>query len=475
VVGELSAELYGGSRTNTDPNLPAFKTDTVNFAKLMAGVAAVLTGNDVNVAAGAAGNAAENNMLLHLDEQNLLKNRALQIAQDKATASGLQLTDEQLQTSAQYWYGQLSAEATAKVDTVSGKDRNTYLNAVSSTDQPQLQGSFDANSYLNDAAYARTVVDSMSGQTMYDSKGNPIVADGGVLKTFQATASQQQDYLLFGTTNTTTIATQFGQNADSSVIQGALDSAYANINQRPATTATNNARLDYLSTVNGAATPDNIVEENILFGMAAKGVGLAVDAVGTAATVASRTATVVENVGANSAADSAWSASVNSTDLAALRSNLGIGPDLQTLAIARSNVPGLEGVTFNGGSPAIYDAAGLPRPEPGPISSPNPLPLFQNHAEQDIANQFVNAVNNAGLTQAELAGRNLNIMISNPTGVCTICAQGLSNPNVAPGVLMQLSNTYPGLNINVLVDTVPSIIPKTGSQITILGGARVNP
>jgi hypothetical protein len=181
------------------------------------------------------------------------------------------------------------------------------------------------------------------------------------------------------------------------------------------------------------------------------------------------------SVGANSAADSAWSASVNSTDLAALRSNLGIGPDLQTLAIARSNVPGLEGVTFNGGSPAIYDAAGLPRPEPGPISSPNPLPLFQNHAEQDIANQFVNAVNNAGLTQAELAGRNLNIMISNPTGVCTICAQGLSNPNVAPGVLMQLSNTYPGLNINVLVDTVPSIIPKTGSQITILGGARVNP
>ena len=69
VVGEMSAELYGGNRTNsTNLDLPGLQTDTVNFARMMAGIAAAITGGDaaaINLAASAGGNAAENNYLSH--------------------------------------------------------------------------------------------------------------------------------------------------------------------------------------------------------------------------------------------------------------------------------------------------------------------------------------------------------------------------------------------------------------------------
>jgi filamentous hemagglutinin family protein len=63
VVGEITAELYAPN--NGTPLTAKQQTDTINFSKMIAGVAAALTGNDVNVAAGAAGNAAENNWLNH--------------------------------------------------------------------------------------------------------------------------------------------------------------------------------------------------------------------------------------------------------------------------------------------------------------------------------------------------------------------------------------------------------------------------
>ena len=74
VVGEISAELYGGNRSNTSNiDRTEFKTDTVNFAKLMSGVAAAITGKDVNLAAAAGGNAAENNYLSHKENEDRLE------------------------------------------------------------------------------------------------------------------------------------------------------------------------------------------------------------------------------------------------------------------------------------------------------------------------------------------------------------------------------------------------------------------
>jgi hypothetical protein len=57
-VGEMAAEWYGGNRSNANNlDIPALQTDTVNFARMIAGIAAAVTGNDVN--------AAQNNYLSH--------------------------------------------------------------------------------------------------------------------------------------------------------------------------------------------------------------------------------------------------------------------------------------------------------------------------------------------------------------------------------------------------------------------------
>jgi Possible hemagglutinin (DUF637)/Pre-toxin domain with VENN motif len=66
VVGEISAELYGDN--GGKPLTAQQKTDTVNFARMMAGVAVAITGGDaaaINLAASTGGNAAENNWLNH--------------------------------------------------------------------------------------------------------------------------------------------------------------------------------------------------------------------------------------------------------------------------------------------------------------------------------------------------------------------------------------------------------------------------
>lgn len=82
------------------------------------------------------------------------------------------------------------------------------------------------------------------------------------------------------------------------------------------------------------------------------------------------------------------------------------------------------------------------------IQSPRKNALFTRHAEEEIANQFVKSVSKAGLKPDEVIGT-LRLHQSNPTGVCTACFQGINNPNVAPGILKQLSQKYPSLIIYV--------------------------
>lgn len=104
----------------------------------------------------------------------------------------------------------------------------------------------------------------------------------------------------------------------------------------------------------------------------------------------------------------------------------------------------------------------------GPIQSPSSIALLRNHAEQDVANQFVAAVNQASLSAADLDGKTLAIHISNLTGVCSMCKAGLGNPAAAAGVLKQLSLRYPGLTIRVTVEGggVPPLVVRNGVKIT---------
>jgi Domain of unknown function (DUF4157) len=147
---------------------------------------------------------------------------------------------------------------------------------------------------------------------------------------------------------------------------------------------------------------------------------------------------------------------IGPADIAALRTRYpGVGARRHTVAVSGTDVPGLEGTIFEGGSPVVRREAGLPPTEHGPVESPSGLAFERHHAEQDIANQFIAAVESRGITAAELEGRTLAIHISNPRGVCRVCRSGLNDPDAPFGVLRQLSERYPGLNIRVTVDGPP--------------------
>jgi hypothetical protein len=148
-------------------------------------------------------------------------------------------------------------------------------------------------------------------------------------------------------------------------------------------------------------------------------------------------------------------------------------PTRHTIAVARTSLPGLEDVTFEGASPRVRDEAGLPRATPGPIASPSRWVFHQRHAEEDIANQFVRAVEDRGLKPSDLEGHTLVIDISNPAGVCPTCRQGLGTEE-QPGVLKQLSQRYPGLTIQVSVQTQPGIRARGPTNFAIKNGRYVS-
>jgi hypothetical protein len=128
-----------------------------------------------------------------------------------------------------------------------------------------------------------------------------------------------------------------------------------------------------------------------------------------------------------------------------------IDDDIETIGVANTDVPGLENALFKGASPKVRKTAGLPPTTPGPVKTNIDNPFFKAHAEEDIANQFIADVETAGLKPEDLAGKNLNLTISNPAGLCPGCSAGLKPTSKAknPGVIKQLSERYPELNINI--------------------------
>src|SRR5262249_35008128 len=63
---------------------------------------------------------------------------------------------------------------------------------------------------------------------------------------------------------------------------------------------------------------------------------------------------------------------VGSSHIADFRAHIGV-PTTQTVAVGRTNVPGLEGISFEGASPHVWKEAGLPPPPPGKYESPSAL------------------------------------------------------------------------------------------------------
>jgi hypothetical protein len=152
---------------------------------------------------------------------------------------------------------------------------------------------------------------------------------------------------------------------------------------------------------------------------------------------------------------------------AELRSGFGIPAAEHTVAVGWTSIPGLRERRFVGGSRRIRETAALPMPSPH-LMAPRSNAQFLDHAEQDVANAFIDAV--SGLRHVpDLSSHWLRIYVSHAEGPCAACAQGLMQRQVDPGVLGQLSLMYPALLIHLFWQTQAG---KLGS-VMIEGGARL--
>ena len=125
-------------------------------------------------------------------------------------------------------------------------------------------------------------------------------------------------------------------------------------------------------------------------------------------------------------------------------------PETDTIAVGKTNVPGLEGKVFEGGSPKVRKEAGLPDLDEAfpdrTVRSPFNNPRARNHAEEGIFAQFEAAIQNM---DSEKVRGTLEIHQSNPSGVCTSCISGITNKSAKEGIFLQFSKKYPNLKIVV--------------------------
>lgn len=166
---------------------------------------------------------------------------------------------------------------------------------------------------------------------------------------------------------------------------------------------------------------------------------------------------------------------IGSEDIAALREKWSV-PKTETVAVGKTDVEGLEDLTFIGGSPKVRKEANLPDLDVAMpnrnIKAPSNNPLFSRHAEEGVLNEFDAAVMQKGLNPEEVTGT-LRLHQSNPSGVCRKCYQGLANDKVPAGVLKQLSQRYPNLTIIVTSDTNEAVKVTGRLELNIRNGKYI--
>jgi len=166
---------------------------------------------------------------------------------------------------------------------------------------------------------------------------------------------------------------------------------------------------------------------------------------------------------------------IGSEDIAALRKKWSV-PKTETVAVGKTDVEGLEDLTFVGGSPKVRKEANLPDLDVAMpnrnIKAPSNNPLFTRHAEEGVLNEFDAAVMQKGLNPEEVTGT-LRLHQSNPSGVCRKCYQGLANDKVPAGVLKQLSQRYPNLTIIVTSETNEAVKVTGRLELNIRNGKYI--
>ena len=151
-------------------------------------------------------------------------------------------------------------------------------------------------------------------------------------------------------------------------------------------------------------------------------------------------------------------------------------PETDTIAVGKTNVTGLEGKVFEGGSPKVRKEAGLSDLDDAfpdrEIRSSGKISSATRHAEENVANDFINAIKEVGLEAENVTGT-FKIHQSNPKGVCPTCLSGLGNPAKHSGVIKQLSEMFPKLRIEVTSEVVEGVKVNGRLQFIVENGKYV--
>jgi filamentous hemagglutinin len=226
---------------------------------IVAGAAGAVVGGGAG--AFTASNADMYNRQLHPEERTLIANAANEIA-----ASQAQNPADQAQIAA-YWNNMLTLVANADVDAQSQQQLNQTVTQM--TQAAQASGNYQAlQTFQQNLATAQQIVQGMAGQSITNS-GGPVVADDGVLKTFQATGSQYNDSSLFGTPGGTKVGLASGETP-ASVGIGPQYYGAPNGPTNQQVNAFANDLLQQAATPNGAVTPVYPAESVVLGNMAGK-------------------------------------------------------------------------------------------------------------------------------------------------------------------------------------------------------------
>ncbi|MDQ0861807.1 ribonuclease YeeF family protein [Bacillus sp. V2I10] len=175
---------------------------------------------------------------------------------------------------------------------------------------------------------------------------------------------------------------------------------------------------------------------------------------------------------------------VGKADLDNLRKKWNV-PETHTIAVGKTDVKGLEDLSFEGGSPKVRKEAGLPSLDElypnREIKAPYNRAIrghaqFMDHAEEGTIAEFEDAVKKAGLKPEDVKGT-LYINQSNPNGICNKCTKGLfdSVPDDERGIFKQLTDMFPNLKIDVSTEIDPSLpYPRDTLSFEVINGIPEN-
>jgi hypothetical protein len=131
-----------------------------------------------------------------------------------------------------------------------------------------------------------------------------------------------------------------------------------------------------------------------------------------------------------------------------------------TAGVARTNLAIKQQQPFRAGSPQTGEAK-TPEVEKA-VKTPFTVQTMQDHAEESLANQVDKAIQDSKLTQAQMEGKTVWILVDQE--VCSGCKSGLANPDKAAGVVRQISEKYPNITFEILANATSEVVRVKGGK-----------